>query len=164
MRPRKFIHLLLPLSSLACLAVGFTMVQQWLFLPTLLIVLLLWLLPLKWPSRWLPLVALALTLSLSAAGSLLGASSVVMLLAATLALATWDLALLELSLAGLAPTPNFSRLTHSHYVSLAGALALGLLAALAGRMLRLQLPFGILLLLALLVLLAIDRLWRALGG
>jgi hypothetical protein len=97
-------------------------------------------------------------------GLLLAAGPELMILSAALALAGWDLLLWEHALPADLPAAMLSRLAVSHYRSLALALALGLLAALAGGLLRLQLPFGVLIFLVLLALVSLDRLWRALSN
>ena len=161
---RKILGLICPLAGVTCLAVGFAMLLQWLALLGVLLALLAWLLTWKWPSGWLPFAALTLSVCLSAAGIFAGVSPVLMILSAALALAGWDLALFDLALTDSALSNPPSRLAHSHSKSLAFAIILGLLAALAGRLFRIQLPFGGLILLVLLALLSLDRLWRTLGG
>jgi hypothetical protein len=126
--------------------------------------LLAWLLTWKWPSRWLPFAALALSVCLSAAGIFAGSPPVLMILSAALVLPGWDLAFFDLALTDSALFDLPSNFAHSHSKSLTFVIILGLLAALDGRLLRIQLPFGGLILLVLLALLSLDRLWRTLGG
>ena len=161
---RKILGLICPIAGVTCLAVGFALLRHWLALLGVLLALLAWLLTWKWPSGWLPFAALTLSVCLSAAGIFAGVSPVLMILSAALALAGWDLALFDLALTDSALSNPPSRLAHSHSKSLAFAIILGLLAALAGRLFRIQLPFGGLILLVLLALLSLDRLWRTLGG
>jgi len=129
----------------------------------LLLPLLAWLFSVRWPHRWLPLIGLLLTVTLSAIGLFISAAPVLMILSAALALAGWDLLLWEQALSGDLPAAALSRLAYSHYTSLAVAILLGLLVTLAGRLLRLQLPFGVLIILVLLVLFSLERLWHTLG-
>ena len=161
---RKILALIFPLASLTCLAGGYLAAGQWLALPGLLVALLAWLLVWKWPFRWLPLAGLLLTVGLSAGGVFAGASPVLMILSVPFALAGWDLLLWNLALSASSPAAPSTLLARSHYISLAWAVGLGLLLALAGRLLRLQLPFGVLLFLVLLALLSLERLFHALGG
>jgi hypothetical protein len=160
---RKILHLLFPLASLTCLAVAFAQSRQYLALAALLLPLLAWLSAFIWPHRWLPLTALLLSVLLAGLGLFQGAASVLMLLSALLALAGWDLLLWAHALPADLSTAALSRLAYSHYKSLALATLVGLLAALAGRLLRLQLPFGVVFILALLALVSLERLWHALG-
>ena len=161
---RKIVGLICPIAGVVCLVVGYAMVRQWLALLGVLFVFLVWLFTWIWSSRWLPLAALALSVSLSAAGIFAGAPPALMILSAALSLAAWDLALMDLPHAEVSSTGRLSFLAYSHYKSLALAVALGLLAAMVGRMVRIQLPFGVMILLALLVLVSLERLWRTLGG
>jgi len=87
-----------------------------------------------------------------------------MILSAALALAGWDLLLWDHALPDDLSASMLSRITYSHYSSLALALVFGLLAALAGRLLRIQLPFGVLIFLVILALFSLEGLWRTLGG
>jgi hypothetical protein len=160
---RKILSLAIPFTGLACLSVGYAQAGQWLALVAVILPLLAWLFSARWPYRWLPLAGLVLSVSLSGAGLFLGAAPVLMILSATLALAGWDLMLWENDLPADLPAALLSRLAYSHYRALALAVGLGLLAALAGRFLHLQLPFGILIVLILLALFSLERLWHTLG-
>jgi len=161
---RKLLTLVFPLAVLACLASGFLLVRQWLALAGLLLVLAAWLLAWRKPSRWSSLAALVLSVGFCAAGILLGASAVLMILGAACSLAAWDLSLWALSLVGVSPAEPPVAIAHNHYISLIFVLALSLLVALAGRLLRLQLPFGLMAILVLLVLFSLERLWHHLAG
>ena len=160
---RKTLVLIFPLVCLACLGFGYAQARQWLALAGVLLALLAWLAGAKWPYRWLPLAALLLSLVLSGMGLFIGAPPVLMICSAALALAGWDLLLWEHALPDDLPASMLSRLAYSHYRSLALALVLGLLVALAGRLLRLNLPFGVLIFLVLLSLFSLERLWHTLG-
>ncbi len=103
---------------------------------------------------------LIVSVTVAAAGLVFGASALWMLPGATLALASWDLAHWDGFLAGGLPAEVESRLEQKHYAYLALALAPALLVAVAGQFLRIQIPFGVLLAVALLALLGLDRLWR----
>ena len=160
---RKILALLVPLAGSLCLALGFASLGMWLALLGLL-ALPVWLFAWFKPSRALPYTALVLSITLSVVGVFVGAEPTLMLLSATLALASWDLALWNLALADNSPADAQPLLAQSHYASLALALGLGLLIALSGRFLRLQLPFGVMFFLVLFALFGLERLWRSLGG
>jgi hypothetical protein len=161
---RKILSLVFPLACIACLAVGYSQAGQWLALTAILLPLVAWFSSLRWPYRWLPLAGLLLSVVLSGAGLFAGASPVLMILSTALALAGWDLLLWDHALPDDLSASMLSRITYSHYSSLALALVFGLLAALAGRLLRIQLPFGVLIFLVILALFSLEGLWRTLGG
>ena len=62
-------------------------------------------------------------------------------------------------LAGDLPAVVEARLERRHYACLALALGPALLAALAGRLIHFQIPFGILVVAVLLMLVVLDRVW-----
>ncbi len=143
-------------AGAACLVAGFAQAGQWLLLA---LAFLAWLAGML-AAGWFTTVFVA-AVGLAAAGVCNGAWPPLMILGATLLLASWDLASLEGFLApGLpAGAAHFER---RHYGYLALALGHGLLAALLGRLLSLEIPFGILAALALLVILGIHQVWRSL--
>ena len=125
---------------------------------------LAWWLANKWPAAWLPSAALAISMAWGAAGLLASAPSLLMILSATFALASWDLVLFDHILADdpIASTSTIALFQNRHYRDLALALGLGLLIVLVGRTIRVQISFVIIGLLVLLALFSIDRIWRAL--
>jgi hypothetical protein len=112
----------------------------------------------RWPSTWLPSLALVLTLGLAAVGSCLGATALLMLAAAALALANWDLALLGRIPAAAMPGQNLTHLEKKHYQSLLLALGLALPGMFLGRLIHLQIPFGVMILLVILIIFSLTRL------
>jgi hypothetical protein len=150
------------MTCAACLAVGYALAGQWAALAAVLIALLAWLLARQGLSTWLSPAALVISVGLAAAGLFAGDSPTLMILSATLALASWDLVLLDHTLAGGSSAKTVTLLEKKHYQSLALALGLGLLAAVTGQMIRFQIPFGGMVLLVILALFSLDRLWRTL--
>jgi hypothetical protein len=136
---------------------------QWAGIVVVLTSLLAWLSGWRWPSVWPPSAALVISISLAAAGLLAGASPLLMLLSITPALAVWDLLPLDQTLSSCSPGKTLDLLEQSHYKSLALALGLGLFAALTSRLIRFQIPFGGIILLAILAFFGLDRVWRSLG-
>ena len=149
---QKILSLVSPMACAACLAVGYAMAGQWVALVAVLIAFLAWLAARQRRSTWLSLAALVISISLAAAGLFAGVSPTLMILSATLALASWDLVLLDHTLAGNSSAQMVTLLEKKHYPSLVLALGLGLLAAVTGRMIRVQIPLGGMILLAILVL------------
>jgi len=75
------------------------------------------------------------------------------------ALATWDLSLLDGALRGSSSGEQTHQYENNHLQSLGLALGLGLLVVFFGRLLRLQIPFIVLLLSVALVIFGLDRVW-----
>ncbi len=155
----NFFILSLALAS-SSLAAGYGLAGQWLGVGGAVILGLAWLLARKYPAMWLSLICLLTSMGLAVAGCLTGAVSVWMILGAGLALAVWDLLLLEAALEGCAFEEQTRRYESQHLRSLALAVGAGLLAALLGRGIPLQLPFIVLVFSASLVILGLDRIWN----
>ncbi len=159
---RIIVRLVFPLASITCLAGGFASAGRWRVLPVVLLVLLAWLLTYKWRSGFFPLAALILSVGLAAAGLFVSAPFLLMLLGALFALAGWDLVLLSHTLNIHPPGGSISLLEQRHYRSLALALGFGLLVAVSGPAIRVRIPFGWMILLAILALLSLEGFWRRL--
>jgi hypothetical protein len=130
----------------------------------LVFALLAWLFAIKWPFGFLSSLALVFSVSLAAAGLLTGATPLLMMLGAALALAGWDVVLWNRDLASNSTSTPLTLIESKHYQSLAVALGLGLLAAIAGRMFRIQIPFGGMFLLVILAFIGLERVWHTLSG
>jgi hypothetical protein len=144
-----------------CLAIGAAVVEPWLSLAAGPASILVWLAAFRWPSTWMPSLALLVCVSLAAAGLIAGAAPVLMLLAAILALVDWDLAFL-----GQAVDPGstgVALLEKKHYQNLLLAIGLALLVIFIGRVVRIQIPFVAMLLLVTLAFLGIGRFWKTLS-
>jgi hypothetical protein len=161
---RKILRLVFPIVCLASLGLGYATTRSWIALVVLIITMLAWLFAIKWPDGFLSFSALVLSVGLAAAGLLTGATPLLMMLGAALALASWDLVLWNRISANHSPTPSLTLFESRHYQSLALALGLGLLAAVGGRLLRFQIPFGWMVILVILALFSLERIWRTLIG
>ncbi len=161
---RKSLIFLCPAISAACLAAGYAVTGQGIAAVMALLTLPLGLLARKRPATVPPSAALAASVSIAAAGLLTRAPSVLMILGAALALASWDLVLWEQTLTdnSISSAQTIALLETRHYQSLALALAPGLLIAITGPLIRVQLPFMGLVLLVILALFSLDRVWRTL--
>ena len=121
------------------------------------------LLPRKLRPTWLPTAVLAASVCLAGAGLLSGASPLLMISGATLALAGWDLALFERALSTGPSNQRAALLEKKHIESLALALGAGLFAAVAVRFIRFEVGFGGLVLIVLLAFYCLDSIWRMLN-
>jgi hypothetical protein len=161
---RKILNLVCPIVYAVCLAVAYAQVRQWTSLAIVLLTFLAWLLARKRPSIELSSTVLLISVGLAAAGLFAGASPFLMMLSATFALASWDLVLLDHTLTDNANSSakTIALFENRHYQNLALALGLSLLIAVAGQLIRLQIPLGGMILLVILALFGLDRVWRAL--
>jgi hypothetical protein len=146
-------------AGAACLAAGYGLAGRWGFLAVSGLAWLAGILLAGWS-----VVVFVVLVGLAAVGIYEGAGPILMILGATLALASWDLANWEDFVAGGLPAETSARFEWGHHTCLALALGSGLLVIIIGRLVSFQLPFGILVLLAALALLGIDRMWRLVKG
>jgi archaellum biogenesis protein FlaJ (TadC family) len=110
---------------------------------------------------------LFVSVALAVVGLLLGASPLLMLLAGALSLAVWDLLALDVALLVEYPGSDHRppeadttrRYERRHILTLAVALACGLLFALTSRVIAFHLPFVIVLAAVLALIVALDRAW-----
>ncbi len=161
---RRTISLACPIVCTLCLAAGYAVNGWGIVVMAGASTGLAWGLAHKWPATLLPLAAFIISIAWAAAGLLASAPSLLMILSAAFALASWDLVLFYQSLADnpISSTPTLALFQNRHYRSLALALGLGLLIVLVGRTIQVQISFVIMGLLVLLALFSIDRIWRAL--
>jgi hypothetical protein len=155
----KFLKLVFPIACLACLTVGLAGIGRWVVLGVLL-ALPVWMAAFKWGSGFFPTTALILSIGLAVAGLLMSAPPVWMILGATFAIAGWDIVLFQNNLSDDPPIQGAISLENRHYRNLTVALGIGLAAAVAGSMIRIQIPFGWMLLLAAVALLGLEGLIR----
>ena len=145
--------------SAFCLAAGYGSAGQWVGTALALMTGLAWLLARKYPASGLPLICLLVSIGLAVAGRLTGAPPVLMIGGAGMALAAWDLLILDVALGSAALGEQTRAYEASHLRSLALALGSGLLAVFLGRWLQLQLPFLVVVFLVVLVVFGLDRAW-----
>jgi hypothetical protein len=163
MPPRKTLALVCLILTTLSLAIGNALVGQWIGCAAASLALIPGLLASRWRSTELFTIVLVVSVALAALGLFAGAAPVLMLLAAAFALAHWDLAFLERDLAGSASEKAITPLEKKHYRSLGLVIGLALLAVLAGRIVRFQIPFIVALLLAALAFFSLERMWRTLS-
>jgi hypothetical protein len=155
MLARKLLRLLCPTAGAICLAAGYTLAGQGIVVVLVALVWAAWVFAAGWPAG----VLLAASVGLVVGGVWVGAAPALMLSAATLALASWDLRRWDSFVAGATPAVE-ARLARGHYACLALALGPAWLVALVGHLIQVQIPFAALVAVALLALVALDRVWR----
>ncbi len=142
-----------------CLAFGCAGIGLGMAFTAGLLALGVWLLAYRWPSSWLPPVALVVTVSLAVIGLCQGASALLMLAAAVLALANWDLALLCRTPADSSLAGNLTLLEKKHYLSLLLVFVLAFPTILIGRIVHFRIPLAIMILLVILAVFGLNRAW-----
>jgi len=156
---RRSLFVICLIGSLLCLAAGYGMAGQWLGVTLAALTGPGWWLARKYPGSGLPLVFLLASVGLAVAGRLSGPPSGWMISGSALALATWDLLLLDAALeshSSMEPTHQYE---NEHLRSLLLAVGCGLFTAFFGRLLRVQIPFVVLIFLIAFLLFALDRVW-----
>jgi hypothetical protein len=156
---RKTFFIISLVLFIFCLATGYLLSGQWFGVGMTIIIGLAWWFVRKYPASWLTHLCLLASVCLAVAGCLAGASPVFMILGSGVALAVWDLSLLNVALEDSTVGEQTKRYENQHLRSLALALGFGLLAVLLGHWLKLQIPFVMLILFIALVLFGLDRIW-----
>jgi hypothetical protein len=146
-------------ASALCLAAGYAIAGQWIGMIMALMTGPAWLLARKYAASWLPYICLLVSVGLAVVGRLTGAPPVLAICGAGIALAVWDLLLLDAALGSAPLGEQTRRYEASHVRSLALALGGGLAGAVLGRWLQLQIPFFITAVLIALAVFGLDRAW-----
>ena len=146
--------------SALCLTAGYAIAGHWFGMVMSIITGLAWLLARKYPASWLPPICLLGSVCLAVAGRLTGSPPLLTICGSGIALAVWDLLLLDAALGSNISEEQTHHYENKHLQSLVLALGSGLFVAFLGRLLTLQTPF---VLLVLFVALAVFSLDRALG-
>jgi hypothetical protein len=145
----------------ASLAVGYGLESSWTVSGLIMTLGLVWLVSQRFNWPGLPDIGLVATMGVAAFGMWQGIPAGWMLLAAVGALAAWDLAHFERHLALAPPRGNEARLRQEHLRTVAAVAGSGLL--LGGAALSFEIKFGLgwAMGLALLVILGLGRIIRA---
>ena len=143
MKPRSTILNICLIISTGCLGAGYIFDGYWQILPVLLVILLFWMMAKKqlgfWPTSGFLLVYLAL----AAIGVVADLPVGLMVVACTLALASWDLIQFERNLNENLLLETSTPFEKHHLRSLVLAVSAGLLLAFMSLYIHLQLPFGV---------------------
>jgi len=124
----------------------------WLILPALLSAVFFWLLARNKSVFWSASGLLLATILVAAFGIMLGLSSILMLIACTTALMSWDLIQFTHSTSGPPPGATLAPLERYHLQSLVLAALPGSLLAIVISYISLDLPFVAIILLALIAM------------
>jgi hypothetical protein len=144
---------------IACLAAGYWIAAQRVGAVMAILLGPSWLLARKYPSPWLTLVCLVASVGLSVVGILMEVPPLLMVFGSAMALAVWDLLLLDTAVGTTSVSEQTRQYEKKHLYSLMLALGLGLSVTILGRSFSIQMPFIVLLLFVAFVLFALDRVW-----
>ena len=156
---RKTFFVIWLIISVLCLVAGYGIAGQWIGAMLAILIGPAWWLARKYPHSPLPLVCLLVSVGFAVAGRLVGSPPFLMIFASAVALAVWDLLLLDSALGNNSSVEQTRHYENKHLQSLTLALGSGLLATLLGRFLIIQIPFIVLMLLITFILFALDRVW-----
>lgn len=154
---RKTLFVICLVSSALCLAAGYGIAGQWIGAMFAVLIGVVWWLAKKYPASPLTSMGLLGTVALAVAGRLLGSPAFLMILGSALALAAWDLLLLDSAIGNQSSVQHTRNYENQHLRSLMLALGCGLLATFFGRSLNIQIPFLGWILLVAFLLFALDR-------
>ena len=159
---RRILTLVCPMLCAACLAAGYAANGGGVAIAAGASTGLIWLLAHKRPASLSPAAALIIAVIWGAVGLLAHATPLLMILGTTLALASWDLMLLDQTLTNCANSSaqTLNLFEHRHYQGLALALGFGWLLVIAGRMIHFEIPLVGMILLVILAMFSLDRIWR----
>ena len=156
---RKTFLVVCLVASALCLAVGYGLAGQWLGAVMALMTGLAWWLARKYPTAELPHICLLASTCLGVVGLLTGASPGLMIGGAAVALAVWDLLLLDVALGRDSSGEQTRRYEAKHLQSLALALGIGLSGVFLGRLLRLEVSFFVVVFFVALAVFGLARAW-----
>ena len=156
---RKTFFVICLIILVLCLAVGYWIPGQWIGAVIAILIGPAWLLARKYPDSALPLICLLGSVGFAVEGGLIGSPPFLMIFASALALAVWDLLYLDSALGNNSFAEQTRHYENQHLQSLTLALGSGLLAALFGSFLKIQIPFIVLMLFVIFILFALDRVW-----
>ena len=135
--------------SNGCLAAGYLAAGFWLIIPVLLAIFLLWLTVRRKSAFWSASILLLASVLLAAIGITIGLSLILMIIACSAALISWDLIQFNDRMVESSSHTADALLEKYHMQALAYAASAGLLLALIGSSISLNLPFAVIILLAL---------------
>jgi hypothetical protein len=156
---RKTFFVICLIVSVLCLSAGYGIAGHWIGAIIAILLGPAWLLARKYSDSQLPLLCLLGSVGFAVVGRLIGAPSLWMIFGSAVALAVWDLLLLDSALGNDSSLEQTRHYENKHLQSLALALGSGLFATLLGSFLKIQMPFIVLMLFVIFILFSLDRVW-----
>ena len=142
-----------------CLAAGYGIAGHWIGAIIAILTGPAWLLARKYPETQLPLLCLLGSVGFAVVGILIGSPPFLMIFASAIALAVWDLLILDAALGNHSSAEQTRHYEKEHLQSLTLALGSGLSGTLLGSFLKVQIPFIVWMLFITFILFALDRVW-----
>ena len=149
-------------TLILCLAAGYALSGKWVGAASVVPIGLFWLFSQKYSTPWLAYFCLVISMALAVIGQLIGNSAILMIFSAGLALAVWDLMLLNNTSEKGSAGAQTHRYESKHLQSLALAVGSGLAVAFLGRQLHFRLPFILMLLCVALAVFGLNFVWNSL--
>lgn len=146
-------------TSVFCLVAGYGLAGQWVGAAIAFVTGLAWLLARKYLTTRLPLFCLLVSVGLAAAGQITGVSPWLMIGGSTLALAVYDLSLLDTALGNSSSGEQTRRYETQHLQALALAVGAGLLIVFLGRWLSFEVSFFVLVAFVVAAVFGLARIW-----
>lgn len=141
------------------MSAGYAMIRQWLWLFMVLLSASAWLFIRKYLRTWLTGILLIVSTGLAAGGKLAGIPPVLAITGAGLALAVWDLSLMDAEIVE-APVDDQTRSVEMNHLCSLGLAAGGSVVLIStGHFLHLNLPFFFLVVFILGIIVGLDRIW-----
>ena len=156
---RKVLFFVCMMLSVLCLAAGYIIAGQWIGACAAILMVPAWLFVRKHPDAWLPSICLFTSVGLAVVGRLTGSPPGLMICSSGVALAVWDLLFLDNTMGVNSSKEQIRQYENKHLQALALALGSGLLVTFLGRLLNLQIPFVVMMLLVALLLFGFERIW-----
>ena len=155
----RILFLLCLISYAVLLSAGYAMIHQWLWMFMALLGASAWLFIRKYSRTWLPGILLIVSTALAAGGKLAGIPPVFAITGAGLALAIWDLSLMDAEIVD-APVDDQTRSAEMNHLRALGLTAGGsALLISSGHLLHLKIPFFVLVVFILGIIFGLDRIW-----
>jgi hypothetical protein len=156
---RKTLFVICLVLCVLCLAAGYALAGGWGGAALSILIGPAWWFARKFPTSWGPFFCLFGSAGLAVAGILLGSPPVFMISGSAAALAAWDLVWLESAVGGQPEMEQTRQYEKEHLRSLAQAVGGGLSGELLGRLIRVDIPFIVLMSLSIFLVFALDRVW-----
>jgi hypothetical protein len=156
---RKTALIICLIFAALCPAAGYALTGKYPGVVASLLAGLLWLPARKNPHSWMPSILLIVSVTLSAAGLLIGLPFFLIVIGSVAALAGWDLLILNAELENSQSGEKTRQYESRHLQTLVLAVGFGIIATLLRYTANLRIPFFVMILLVAIMLFALDRIW-----
>ena len=148
------------LIATICLSLGYGIEGRWRGLLVALVLPFLWIFIRNRKNQWLPTVLLILYIGTAVTGLVIGCEPLLMISSVTPALGMWDVAQFQHRTKDNENPALVELLEREHFRSFGLALGAGFFLSVLGLVIRVQLPFGVIVLFTLITLIGLHRLYK----